>query len=930
MSAFENRLVFACKQVGEASAEVLEWIDTNKGLVGPERVSLLHEFYRAEAQAERLATAVNQMPATAFVGPSRSGKTQVITSMIEQGRGRLTLRFEGIREPIDFARQIVPEGTRAGISMVVRLSQKQRPLPQNFPIALKLLTLADVVKILGSAYFAASTARDAVPSLAQVRRLHEEVATRMAPEPVPGLREEDVWDIRGYFATRFGDVPLYRALSAAGFWHSLARIAPYLANDTRGRFIGLLWGGSKPFTRAFVHLADVLASIGSGTEANCALDAILSLDPRTGKFSRRTDSVISGETVHRLALPDDQTVVVCNEFGHWISVPRVALAALGAEVRLPIPGWSNDLLDKADILEVPGIDHRESVPGLAKALTADATLLGRLFMRAKAVYLLDSYGGDHKITSMVLCLDPGTRKVGELASLVANWVDISHGRDAPQREHHDNALFVALTKIDKVFAETTRSARERSDDLAARIAEVLRDGFGRDFAWPAEWTPSRPFDNVLLVRNPAYKAKHLIDYTQDGREKGLKATQSERIERARREFLASDIASAHVADPAAAWREAFTLNDGGISYLAQAIGAVTDSRVKQRQLVHALTELRQAMKDRLTRYYVSDNYAFQHDRRRTTGLAVARRLKGCAENRRFGHLLRSLQLTDADFADVLANVGVWSGKLPQGAPAASAASTPAPGSASASIAAAAIGGAVEAARAAQAAGEIAAAEAAPPAMPASAAPPTSKLREAKADARATDTGDGAGDVASGTLQAQQLARTALNHWIETVRTVPLAATAPRNYQMPRQALAYLVDEIIAGANRQQVEQRVAAHIEQVTASSGDSDDRVARAALCVANAVGDFVMTLGFDDTFSNSHPRRRGHQQTPIFPPRNTRGLTALADSTDHDKEFVADWTQAFMTLVDDNATGLREGDIDDEQNRKLGRLLRLLDVTL
>ena len=29
MSAFENRLVFACKQVGEASAEILEWIDAN-------------------------------------------------------------------------------------------------------------------------------------------------------------------------------------------------------------------------------------------------------------------------------------------------------------------------------------------------------------------------------------------------------------------------------------------------------------------------------------------------------------------------------------------------------------------------------------------------------------------------------------------------------------------------------------------------------------------------------------------------------------------------------------------------------------------------------------------------------------------------------------------------------------------------------------
>lgn len=894
MSAFENRLVFACKQVGEASAEILEWIDANGGLVSTERVSLLHEFYRAEAQAERLSAAVNQMPATAFVGPSRAGKTQVVTSLIEQGRGRLSLRFDGIREPIDYARQIVPEGTRAGISMVVRLSQKARPLPQNFPIALRLLSLAEVIKILGSAFFAANTQRDTVPSLAQVRKLHDEAAGRMSAEPVPGLTEEAVWEIRTYFSNRFGDEPLFRALSAAGFWQSLARIGPYLGNDGRGRLVSLLWGGSKPFTRAFVILADTLASLGGGAEANCALDAILSLDPRTGKFSRRTDSVISGETVHRLALPDDQTVVVCNEFGHWISVPRTALAALGAEVRLPIPGWSNELLDKADILEFPGIDHRESVPGLTKALNTDATLLGRLFMRAKAVYLLDSYGADHKITSMVLCIDPATRKVGELASLVANWVDTSHGRDAVQREHHDNALFVALTKIDKELVEPTRGAKDRAAELAQRIDEVLNQGLGRDYAWPSEWTPSRPFDNVLLLRNPAHKAKHLIDHTPDGREKAFKAGQEERVERARREFQRSNTVARHVADPAAVWREAFTLNDGGISYLTQSVAAVTDTRVKHRQVVNALTELRQAMKDRLTRYYVSDNYAFQHDRRRTTGLAVSRRLKGCAESRRFGHLLRSLQLSDSEFADVLSNLGVWSGRLPPRKGESQQQSKPAAFDAADAVATARDDG-----------------------------------KPAVRDGGTAKTADVDNEGASA-REARALARTALDHWIETVRAVPLAATAPRNFQMPRQAIAYLVDEIIAGANRMKVETKVAAHIEEVTAGDGTAEDRVSKAALCVANAVGDYVMTLGFNDVFSNSHPRRRGHEQAPIFPPRGNLGLAALDDTTDYDKAFVADWSQAFMTLVDDNATGLREGDIDDEQNRKLGRLLRLLDVTL
>ena len=89
-------------------------------------------------------------------------------------------------------------------------------------------------------------------------------------------------------------------------------------------------------------------------------------------------------------------------------------------------------------------------------------------------------------------------------------------------------------------------------------------------------------------------------------------------------------------------------------------------------------------------------------------------------------------------------------------------------------------------------------------------------------------------------------------------------------------------------------------------------------------------MSLGYNDVMSNSHPRRKGREQKPIFPPRNAVGLNAIEDTTDLDKEFLADWSQAFMNLVDDNATGLREQDINDEQNRRLGRLLRLLDVSL
>jgi hypothetical protein len=47
-------------------------------------------------------------------------------------------------------------------------------------------------------------------------------------------------------------------------------------------------------------------------------------------------------------------------------------------------------------------------------------------------------------------------------------------------------------------------------------------------------------------------------------------------------------------------------------------------------------------------------------------------------------------------------------------------------------------------------------------------------------------------------------------------------------------------------------------------------------------------------------------------------------------DRQFYSDWSQAFLAMVDDNVSGLRERNVADEENRRLGRLLRLLDVSL
>jgi hypothetical protein len=84
-------------------------------------------------------------------------------------------------------------------------------------------------------------------------------------------------------------------------------------------------------------------------------------------------------------------------------------------------------------------------------------------------------------------------------------------------------------------------------------------------------------------------------------------------------------------------------------------------------------------------------------------------------------------------------------------------------------------------------------------------------------------------------------------------------------------------------------------------------------------------------DSRSNSRPRRKGKREVPIFPPRATADLGRLAEAeAASDERFFADWSQAFAMLVADNASALREGDLNAEENRRLGQLLMLLDATI
>jgi hypothetical protein len=864
MTAFESRLALSCKQTSDAAGEILDWLGRDGALVGTERVALLHEFYRAESSAQKLAIAVSRPPTLALVGPARVGKSHLAASLIERGGQPLTVHFDGIREEIPYLKHIAPDSVRYGTAAITRLSQRSRALQHQCPVDLRLLSTVDLIRIFATIWLTVDESRTAeLPSVENVKALEKRLSQRVAPEPIPGLTEEDVWDLRDHLTARHSDDRLIKALASIGYWELLAELGPAVPASVRSELLAPLWGGVAVLTSAFVTMTETLASLGYGRTASCALDGVVGLDARTGRFQRRTDSILSAGTMGALVPDPEQTVVVQSETAQWVSVPRVILTAITSQVRLPIKGTMSDLLERGDIVEMPAIDAREPVDSLRRAIHADATIVGRLFMRAKALLLMERAIDDFDVTALAVCAPLGSRRMGDIAPLVARWVERNQGADAAQRESRDCSLFVVFTKLDREFGDGNRKGRDKATNWDEAIVASLVDGLGQAADWSKEWTPLRAFDQIHVVRVSTVKSRSLLDYGHDNRETAYKQQQLERIAEARAQFLASAAVRRHVAEPETVWREAFELNDGGVTFLGESIAHVFDSRVKQRQITAELLALRRTMRDRLTRYVASDHPALQLDQRHNAALMVSRRLRRTAEAHRFGHLLRALQVSEIETSDVLTALEAKSAQSEV------AQFTPVNG-------------------------------------------------KAKKKPRPG-------------LDADRYARRVVTHWIEALRALPNISHTDERYRLPRSALLHLVDEVVIGARRLDVEGRVAERIRQLLSETSVGPERIARAALAASSQLNDFIITLGYDNTFSNDHPRRRGKSQAPIFEKKPPLALDQIVDETaPFDQQFYQDWIEAFMALVAANGQALKDQAGKQKDAPKLAELIKLLDAPL
>ncbi|MDG4551447.1 MAG: virulence factor SrfC family protein [Candidatus Contendobacter sp.] len=867
MTTTDATLSTTCRALEQVGAEFLTWLDDNAERVRQEKAGLTKEFRRLAAQARRLDQAAQRPMCVGVFGPSQSGKSYLISALARKGNAPLLADFAG--QEIDFIRDINPEGGRESTGLVTRFTlQPVAEATPAAPVQMRLLTQTDLVKILGNTYYAdCDHSDDELLTQARLTELLAGLAPAAQPQPVDPLTAEDVYDLQAYFERYFKGQERVRLLRH-GYWEQAAQLAPRLRIQDRARLFGVIWGEVEAFGQLYLRLYAGLQGLNFATDASAGLEALIP----------REQSIIDVQTLKGLGTGSGGTLALTGGNGARVTLPRSEVTALIAELRIVINEQPWDFFQHTDLLDFPGARSREQIKDLPTFLQG-ADALQSLFLRGKVAYLFERYCVEQELTSMLLCIGPSNQEVKTLPEMVFDWIVSTHGATPEQRSQQPTALFLVLTKFDMEFEE---KAGERSPESRwiTRLESSLLNFFGKQHDWPRQWDAQGPFRNSFWLRNPNFKAKNIFDYDENGQELNVRPGERKRIEQFRQAFLSDARVCAHFQNPEQAWEAGFALNDGGIGYLAESLRPLCNPELKRQQLAGQVARLREQMVERMAHYYISDNPEQELEKRRAAARQVAGCLIDCAGEQRFGELLRALQADSDELEGIYYRIET---RLPDD---------------NREIRAPAIGAVVD----------------------------TRKMKALLGLGAPT-----AGEPAEAPRRddAALFAREAVAEWMRDLHDLSGNKSLCDYYRVPEASMAEFVKELIAGAQRLKLEERIEALVRQVTGFRMKFEQIVALPARLTTNLLNGYVDFLGYDALALEQRPTLALESgPRPVFPPRTVpRGGPQLGEQpSSYDQDYYTDWIRGFLDLVERNARTRDGAEVDLAANRRLGELLARL----
>jgi len=451
-------------------------------------------------RTRKLRRAWSRKQSVGLFGPSQAGKSFLVGALLSHELGSLSVMARN--RPVDFLREINPAKGVESTGTVTRFTSSTSPAHalRRGDFYCELLSLEGVLQSMATGFLVECTA----PPIdeGRVERTLREARLQAGP-PAPPLYArawETVWhDLTKKYQDRH---PYLNELRR----HPALRHPGGVDVQTGAGWVlvfSLLWGGpgfAKDLDTLMRTLVAGLEQLGHVEAVEVALQHV--------RASSDAPSIIDASCLNALGSSRSQVMATTAELApRDVGMDPGVLAALIAEIRLPLQAVPGSLLDKADLLDFPGGRALKGINGFGPTELNTGKLENAIevYKRGKLTFLFEQYALDREITALLLC-SPGPTKpeAVQLQTQVESWLSIRHGAPTPKdpKEVESPGLFLALTKFDmSLGALRSDNAKDRWD---SRVQEACVDFWARGAAsWILNWgSKGRPFTNAFWIRNP--------------------------------------------------------------------------------------------------------------------------------------------------------------------------------------------------------------------------------------------------------------------------------------------------------------------------------------------------------------------------------------------------------------------------------------------
>lgn len=895
--------------VHAGAAQALDWIEQTRATapsLDGQADDLIYDLHRVRNEAANYERAASRPMTLGFFGISQAGKSYLILSLAAGQNERLETMMGGRR--VDFLKHVNPAGVgKEATGLVTRFSRRATPSQDDqFPVELKLLAEADLIKMLGNSWF-----KDFDQSRVTFRITDDVIQAALKPFEgrengplLPGISADDVVSLWDYFKTSFANAV---SLLDHAYWPRVLKLAPRLTVPERTQLFSLLWGNESALKGVYASLAGSLHQLGLPSTVYAPLHALFRLDEKGREV--QSDSIMSVDILARFGTDKDHPIDVRPLNNDQLQTPRSVLvshlAALTSEMTFRLVETPKDpIVNDVDLLDFPGYRGRMSLVDFANFNDPDLregdNPVSQLILRGKVAYLFERYTDNQEMNALVLCTNSNKGiEINEIGPVLTRWIENTQGATPKERATRSSGLIWAMTMLDlRINAMVKMAPGLRPGSWGGMIQSAMTERFGRH-DWLNDWADGEPFNNTYLVRKP-HEDFACVGYDSNKLETGILPEYQPVLDDIGSAFEEVPEVRRHFHQPAQAW-QAVLDGDGGMSRIICGIKAVASLAFKLQRQRERLEELLATFATQgVSEWHMPDgDGAIEAKRAQAQMIYSGLRLRG----QKLGDLISHLQLPVATVRELYLSGDYDNEALIAPDEQVEPDVTPVKGVSS--------GWAFD-----------------------------DGYDDEPASGKAVKADAPLAKPQGPQNSAQRFARAAFNAWISHLRHLSNNTGLLALLGFDKKLMDAVVAEVIVGAYRAQVLEQLSMAVSKCSETNARRERLAERQVLEVQMVLRDFISWFGFFTQPLTERPASRARHGNPVFsfyPPVNTDPAPSSQESDPEHylptlpenvgmpaMTFLTDWMSALAAMTEANAGHGAGSEITPEQNERLGLVLK------